>query len=107
MGGTTAFAVRGLLTEISGLHAPPLTLYMYDRMSRPPIASAALVAVVWDAGSPEMVGPGGISAPMSAPLAPVATAGPGPGRRANQSRNVLSASDSVICEKPGSPLVWS
>src|SRR2546426_3965841 len=64
-------------------------------MSGPPTVMVALVERVGESGTPPMVAPLGIAAPISTPLGPLPTAGPGPGRRANSltsgSRRALKA----------------
>src|SRR5262245_41895457 len=80
IGGMTAFAVVALVTPTSRLHAPPLTRYLYAVIHGPPTMSVTEVRQVGLTGTPSIDAPAGTSAPMSRPLYPVPTAGPGPGR---------------------------
>src|SRR2546421_1614844 len=49
----------------------------------PPMVGVGEVERVGESGTPPMVAPLGMEAPMFTPLGPVPTAGPGPGRRPN------------------------
>src|SRR4029453_17800537 len=68
-------------------------------MSGPPTVMVALLERVGERGTPPMVAPSGMAAPMSTPLGPVPTAGPGPGRRIS---SALGLSTPTVLRRLGS-----
>src|SRR5687768_8456668 len=70
-------------------------------MSGPPTVRVAVLERVGERGTPPVVAPSGILAPISTPLGPVPAAGPGPGRRINsalglRTPTVLSRLGSIV-----------